>query len=241
VADGILFERRGVQAATIVTDAFRLSGDAMAGAQGAPGYRYAAIPHPLSNLTPDECRTRAREVLPEVMAILGLEGATPTAPRAAATSKPEPGRPSMDDVTVDQVRDFQRVVDYYYQEGWTDGLPVVPVSEETVGAFVDHVGRDPKEEVAAVSHLGRVCTVELAAAAAAMAGCRKEYFPVVLAAVEAMQPSFATGLLQSTTGQCQSARLKYSRLSSRMPLPPRRAALLIRMSILPQASSVLWT
>jgi hypothetical protein len=203
VADGILFERRGVQAATIVTDAFRLSGDAMAGAQGAPGYRYAAIPHPLSNLTPDECRTRAREVLPEVMAILGLEGATPTAPRAAATSKPEPGRPSMDDVTVDQVRDFQRVVDYYYQEGWTDGLPVVPVSEETVGAFVDHVGRDPKEEVAAVSHLGRVCTVELAAAAAAMAGCRKEYFGVVLAAVEAMQPSFATGLLQSTTGQCQ--------------------------------------
>ena len=44
MADGILFERLGVQAATIVTDAFRLSGDAMARTQGAAGYRYAAIP-----------------------------------------------------------------------------------------------------------------------------------------------------------------------------------------------------
>jgi hypothetical protein len=36
-----------------------------------------------------------------------------------------------------------------------------------------------------------------------MAGCRPEHFPVVLAAIESMQPSITTGLLQSTTGQCQ--------------------------------------
>jgi hypothetical protein len=207
VADGILFERLGIQAAAVVTDAFTLSGDAMASAQGAPEYRYAMVPHPLSNLTPEECGARAREVLPDVMSILGLAGAGAAEPPAPAAStpkpEPEPGRLSVEDLNLDQVRDFQRVVEYYFQEGWTDGLPVVPVSEETVRAFVEQVRRDPTAEVAAVSHLGRVCTVELAAVAAAMAGCRKEHFPVVLAAVEAMQPSFATGLLQSTTGQCQ--------------------------------------
>ena len=210
MADGILFERLGIQAASVVTDAFVLSSDAMARAQGAPGYRYAMIPHPLSNLTPEECGVRAREVLPEVMAILGLVGAeapapTVAAPEAPLTSMPdpEPVRLSVDDLTVARVRDFQRVAEYYFQEGWTDGLPVVPVSDETVRAFVEQVRRDPKEEIAAVSHIGRACTVELAAVAAAMAGCRREYFPVVLAAVEAMQPSFATGLLQSTTGQSQ--------------------------------------
>ena len=58
MADGIILETLGVQAATIVTDAFTLSSDAMARTRGATGYRYAMVPHPLSNLTRDECRER---------------------------------------------------------------------------------------------------------------------------------------------------------------------------------------
>lgn len=46
----------------------------MARIQGYPGYRYALIPHPLSSLTPEETRARAREVLPEVLEILGITG-----------------------------------------------------------------------------------------------------------------------------------------------------------------------
>jgi hypothetical protein len=209
VADGIIFERLGVQAASIVTDAFTLSSNAMAGTQGAPDYRYAMVPHPLSSLTPDECRDRARDVLPDVMAILGLDGAEASPRPSPATSVRDGNRSadgrrvSVDDLSASSVRDFQRMIEYYFQEGWTDGLPVVPVSAETVHEFVDYAGRDPGEKVASVDHLGSVCTVELAAIAAAMAGCRREYFPVVLAAVEEMQPSFDTGLLQSTTGQCQ--------------------------------------
>ena len=74
---------------------------------------------------------------------------------------------------------------------------------ETVRAFLERTSRDPGEEIATVAHLGRSCTVQAAAIAAAMAGCRPEHFPVVLAAIQSMQPSIATGLLQSTTGQCQ--------------------------------------
>jgi hypothetical protein len=204
VADGILFETLGVQAATIVTDAFTLSSNAMAETRGASGYRYAMVPHPLSNLTREECRDRARDVLPDVLTILGLaegEGQAATAPAA-----PDPAaahRVSTPDLSADRVRDLQHVIEYCYQQGWTDGLPVVPVTEETVRAFLARTSRDRAEEVATVAHLGRACTVEAAAIAAAMAGCRPEHFPFVLAAIESMQPSLATGLLQSTTGQCQ--------------------------------------
>jgi hypothetical protein len=205
VADGIIFETLGVQAAAIVTDAFTLSSDAMAQTRGAPGYRYAMVPHPLSSLTREECRARAGDVLPDVLAILGLaDGEGRAAPAPAATAPRDIAeRVSVADLTPDHVRDLQRAIEYCYQEGWTDGLPVVPVTEDTVRAFLERTSREPGEAVAAMTHLGRTCTVEAAAIAAAMAGCRPEHFPVVLAAIESMQPSIATGLLQSTTGQCQ--------------------------------------
>jgi len=204
VADGIILETLGVQAATIVTDAFTLSSDAMARTRGATGYRYAMVPHPLSNLTREECRDRARDVLPDVLAILGLaEGGERPAARVAAAPADTGERVIVADLTADRVDDLRRVVEYCYQQGWTDGLPVVPVTADTVRTFLERTARDPQEVVATVAHLGRACTVELAAVAAAMAGCRPEHFPVVLAAIESMQPSFVTGLLQSTTGQCQ--------------------------------------
>jgi hypothetical protein len=204
VADGIVLERIGVQAATIVTDAFVQSSDAMARLQGAPGYRYAMIPHPISNLTPEECRQRAAEVLPQVLEILGLdEPAVKQAETRSAVAEDGTDFGIPADLPTDRVDDLYRLVGYYQARGWTDGLPVMPVTEAIVDELCSYVGRDPDEEVVATPALGRVCTVRLAAAAAAMAGCRKEYFPVVLAAAEAMQPSVSTGLLQSTTGQAQ--------------------------------------
>jgi hypothetical protein len=47
----------------------------MAGLQGAPGYRYVSIPHPLAILTPDEVAERALSVLPEVVSLLAGERA----------------------------------------------------------------------------------------------------------------------------------------------------------------------
>ena len=73
MADGIIFEKLGLQTATLVTDAFRASGDAMARRMGMPGYHYVMLPHPVSNLTPEECKDRACEILPEVLGVLGLD------------------------------------------------------------------------------------------------------------------------------------------------------------------------
>jgi hypothetical protein len=73
VADGTIFERKGIQAAAILTDTFRRPGDAMARVQGFSNYQYALISHPISSLNSEQIRERARQALPQVLAILGLQ------------------------------------------------------------------------------------------------------------------------------------------------------------------------
>ena len=93
-------------------------------------------------------------------------------------------------------------MEYYAERGWTDGLPVVPVTESYLAEFLAQTDRDPGEVVLAMPHLNRECTVRLAAINAALAGCRPEYFPVVLAAWESLRKEgyVTRGIWQSTTG-----------------------------------------
>ncbi len=72
-----------------------------------------------------------------------------------------------------------------FDRGWSDGLPVVPPTEARVMRMLEGTTRAADEVVAVVPpHLGDA-TVEQVAINAVMAGCKPEYFPVVLAAVEA--------------------------------------------------------
>jgi hypothetical protein len=73
VADGTIFERKGIQAAAILTDTFRRPGDAMARVQGFSNYQYALISHPISSLSAEQVRERALQALPQVLSIFGLE------------------------------------------------------------------------------------------------------------------------------------------------------------------------
>jgi hypothetical protein len=77
VADGTIFERKGIQTVAILTDVFRRPGDAMARVQGFAGYRYAVIAHPISSLSPAQVRERAEQALPQVLSILGLAERAP--------------------------------------------------------------------------------------------------------------------------------------------------------------------
>jgi hypothetical protein len=93
-------------------------------------------------------------------------------------------------------------MEHYADRGWTDGLPVMPVTESYLDEFLAHTDRTPDDVVFRMPHLNRACSVRAAAINAAMAGCRPEYFPVVLAAWEAFTlEGYATkGIWQSTTG-----------------------------------------
>jgi hypothetical protein len=73
VLDGILFEKHGIPAASIVTDVFEETGRAMAQAWGIPNYKFLSMPHPIANLTAEELDQRAREITPQIVQLL-LEG-----------------------------------------------------------------------------------------------------------------------------------------------------------------------
>lgn len=74
----------------------------------------------------------------------------------------------------------------YFDRGWSDGLPVVPPTPESVTRFLDAAGLAPGEVLGTEPTKGAVITGEKVAIAAVMAGCRAEYMPVVRAAAEAM-------------------------------------------------------
>lgn len=93
-------------------------------------------------------------------------------------------------------------IEHCYAAGWSDGLPLVPASRALVDRFLATAGRDPDEVIGHLPQIDRSVTVEVAAINAAMAGCLPEYFPVVLAAWEALMLERATvgGGWQSTSG-----------------------------------------
>jgi hypothetical protein len=70
VLDGIVFEKHGIPAASIITDVFDATGRAMAVAWGLPNYKYLAMPHPIANLTEAELDRRAREIAPQIVDLL---------------------------------------------------------------------------------------------------------------------------------------------------------------------------
>jgi hypothetical protein len=87
-----------------------------------------------------------------------------------------------------------------FARGWSDGLPLVPPTEERVLRMLDGTGRDPQEVVGIVPPALAPATVEKIAINAVMAGCKPEYLPVVLATVEAvLDGSFAMHGVLATT------------------------------------------
>ena len=70
IADGLQLEAAGIPAVVIISDAFRVSADAMANLQGTPGYEYVTTAHPVASLSREGVRERAVQALPEIVAML---------------------------------------------------------------------------------------------------------------------------------------------------------------------------
>ena len=82
--------------------------------------------------------------------------------------------------------DLLAAIDYCYEQGWTDGLPVVPPEASRVDAMCAMEGRPIETILAHHPATGLELTVHSLSVNAVMAGCLPEYFPVLVAAFEAM-------------------------------------------------------
>ena len=89
---------------------------------------------------------------------------------------------------------------HYQDQGWTDGLPIAPPTEDDLREFLRFADRGAREVVAVLPPRQGEATVERIAINAIMAGCRPEYLPVILTAVEALaDPAFNLDSIQATT------------------------------------------
>lgn len=87
-----------------------------------------------------------------------------------------------------------------FDRGWSDGLPVVPPTDVRILRMLEGTSRTPDEIIGDVPPNLAPITVEKVAINAVMAGCRPEYMPVVLAALEAaLDPLFTMHGLLCTT------------------------------------------
>ena len=68
--DGILLEKAGIPAVSIITTPFRVTGVEMAKTWGVPEYRFLDMPHPIANLTEDELNARADDLVGSVVELL---------------------------------------------------------------------------------------------------------------------------------------------------------------------------
>jgi hypothetical protein len=93
------------------------------------------------------------------------------------------------------------LIEAYYDAGYTDGLPVVPPSEKSVAAMLAAAGLRGDQVLGEIPSRNTQVSAEKAAINAVMAGCRPEYFPVVVAAVRGLcRPEFAYHGPASSTG-----------------------------------------
>ena len=115
--------------------------------------------------------------------------------------------------------------DEFEARGWSDGLPVVAPTQVRVDAMLATVDYDRDHEIGTMAPRQGITTVEILAVNAVMAGCRPEYFPVVLCAVEAvLDPAFNLFAVQATTHPCAPCIIVNGPLATELGINSRYGA-----------------
>nr|WP_018636337.1 hypothetical protein [Parafrankia elaeagni] len=182
-------EQAGVPAISVVGSLFQSAAVIVARYLGLEEVPLAVYPGRITADSAEELTEKARTTLTDQI----VAGLTAGSPRLA----PPPPEPEPREIvfrgSIDEVND------HFYDRMWTDGLPVMPPTIDRVEQFLAHTDRAPDEIIAEMLPDRRAATVWNVAANGVMAGCRPEYMPVLLAAVEAIaDPAF--GLKDSGGG-----------------------------------------
>ncbi len=105
--------------------------------------------------------------------------------------------------SVEAEDDFEKINKLYLERGWGDGLPIVPPTAKRVEQMLAYCDRPWNESIAKMAPRYGEATPLRLAANAVMAGCRPEYFPLLMLAIEAMcEEPFNLYGVQATTHLC---------------------------------------
>ena len=168
-------EAAGVPTASLVCDGFLGQGRSTASGIGMPNLPLAQVVGHVDVQTTDELVSNVVGVtVPAV-----LKALTEDPPPVASPAEPKPA-----DVVFQG--DFDEINRYFYENGWTDGLPIVPPTMARIEAFLKYTDLAPETVLGTAQPDNRIATVWNAAVNGVMAGCRPEYMPILIAGLRAM-------------------------------------------------------
>jgi hypothetical protein len=171
VADAVEIERRGIPTVNVFSTAFADAARKQAEGRGLYDLPLVKVPHPMHTAPQKAVTERADAAIEALVERLTLDF------KSAADAK-APDRFGGANDNDDQ--------EFLFARGWTDGLPVVFPTVNKVAAMVEASGRDANEKIGPIPPCWRNATIEKIAVNAVMAGCKPDYFPVVLAAIDAL-------------------------------------------------------
>ena len=110
--------------------------------------------------------------------------------------------PTLDSERIDLAADPYALYELSLEQGWGDGLPLLPPTEERVAELLEGTPYGAEHTIVDEMHpAGGPATIEKIAVNAAMTGCRPEHLPFVIAGVEAIcQPGYNLYGVGATTG-----------------------------------------
>jgi hypothetical protein len=183
-------EKHGFPTATVVCQGFDGQAKATAAGLGLPSLQLAIYPGHVNLFSPEELRKNvASTVVDQIIKAL-------TSPIAATKAMAEPE-------TKDIIfkGSFEEVNEYFLQQEWSEGIPIVPPTIDKVEDFLKFTDRSPDEVLGVLLPDKREATIWNVAVNGVLSGCRPEYMPVLVAIVEAMvDPKFGQEHLGHTPG-----------------------------------------
>lgn len=185
-------ERLGIPTVTIATTEFLGLSKNTALSQGAADMCFLVVAHPMGMIPLGDIQKKAKDAFPEI-----LKAATEWKP-VAKLPPMKPPYPAERFTFKGTVEDLNK---FFFEKGWSLGLPIIPPTPERVAKMLKGTSHKPDEVVWIVPPRMGALTVELVAVHAVMAGCKPEYLPVILAAIEAMsEPIYNWRGATTTTG-----------------------------------------
>ena len=185
-------EHMGVPSVMIAAPAFAEQAQRAAAAAGVPVLRVAIYPGAFATHTHEELLKNTQEKLwPQIKKAL-TEPITDAERKQAARFSSKEKKGVVFTGSVDEVNT------YFIQQGWSDGLPIIPPTQERVAEFLRFSPYSADTQLAVLPVANRAVTALHVAINGVMAGCKAEHMPILIAFTKAMGNGYFRRTLSST-------------------------------------------
>lgn len=187
----IAAEKLGIPSVSVVVPMFHSQSLLVARGMGFPDLGLALYPGAIDNHSPEEVAANIGKMFESMLETLMKPPKSQSAGASAKMANPKEG---VFEGTFDEVNDF------FYRNKWTDALPIVPPTLAAVEEMLHWTDLPPDEAIAVLPMANLKATPRKIAVNAVMAGCRPEYMPVLVAAIEALgDPAYQLKDIGSTS------------------------------------------